>query len=189
MVTRGSLPAHTVQKISLQLFLQRASLPSGWHPDSYSGSRGFKYRSRYWLSWLMILVAFFSPPDKCRFLSYPSQMIVLLNITQSIFRRRPSSVMLRRADWRNRDAYCRHHQGDGSLSREAVSTSQSSVSFYHRTWSNIPGDTRLHSRCSENLKSHLVCVVFLLCEYSRLCFELQDVAHSFIQPLYESAEL
>jgi hypothetical protein len=38
---------------------------------------------------------------------------------------------------------------------EEVSTSETSVSFYHTTRRNIQEDSRLHSRRRQNLKSHL----------------------------------
>jgi hypothetical protein len=39
---------------------------------------------------------------------------------------------------------------------EAVSTSDTLVRFYKTTWYNIPEDSYLHTRHSENLKSDLV---------------------------------
>jgi hypothetical protein len=37
---------------------------------------------------------------------------------------------------------------------EAVSTSETSISFYQTTRHNIPEDTYLHTRSRDNLKSH-----------------------------------
>jgi hypothetical protein len=36
---------------------------------------------------------------------------------------------------------------------EAVSTFETLVSFYDTAWSNIPGDSPLHTCCCENLKT------------------------------------
>jgi hypothetical protein len=41
-----------------------------------------------------------------------------------------------------------------ALMMEAVRTSETSVNFNMTTWRYIPGDSRLHSRHRENLKSH-----------------------------------
>jgi hypothetical protein len=50
-----------------------------------------------------------------------------------------------------------------ALMMEAVSTSETSVNFYQTTWRNIPEDSHLYTRSSENLKSHKVrlCLVSL----------------------------
>jgi hypothetical protein len=37
---------------------------------------------------------------------------------------------------------------------EALSTSETSISFYQTTWCNIPEDSRLHTRHRENQKSY-----------------------------------
>jgi hypothetical protein len=37
---------------------------------------------------------------------------------------------------------------------KAEGTSETSANFYHTTWRNIPEDGHLHTRRSENLKSH-----------------------------------
>jgi hypothetical protein len=42
-----------------------------------------------------------------------------------------------------------------ALAMEAVSTSEMSVNFYQITRRNIPENSHLHTRCRENLKSHL----------------------------------
>jgi hypothetical protein len=39
---------------------------------------------------------------------------------------------------------------------DAASTSETSVNFYQTTRRNIPEDSHLHTRCRENLKSHLI---------------------------------
>jgi hypothetical protein len=41
------------------------------------------------------------------------------------------------------------------LMKEAANTSETSVNFYQTTWRNKPEDSHLHTRHSENLKSHL----------------------------------
>jgi hypothetical protein len=41
-----------------------------------------------------------------------------------------------------------------ALLYEAVSTSETSVNFYHTTQRNIPEDSHLHTRRRENLKSY-----------------------------------
>jgi hypothetical protein len=43
-----------------------------------------------------------------------------------------------------------------ALMMEAASTSETSVNFYQTTWCNIRKDSHLHTRRSENLKSHQV---------------------------------
>jgi hypothetical protein len=43
-----------------------------------------------------------------------------------------------------------------ALMMEAVRTSETSVSFYQTTLHNIPEDSRLHTRCRENQKYHLI---------------------------------
>jgi hypothetical protein len=42
-----------------------------------------------------------------------------------------------------------------TLMMEVASTSEMSVNFYQTTWHNNPEDSHLHTRCHENLKSHL----------------------------------
>jgi hypothetical protein len=51
-------------------------------------------------------------------------------------------------DRRFRDAYCHHHQGDHHRIPET------SVHFNVTTRRYIPEDSKLHSSCRENLKSH-----------------------------------
>jgi hypothetical protein len=46
--------------------------------------------------------------------------------------------------------------GDIVLMMEAVSTSETSVTFYQTIQRNIPEDSHLHTRLRENLKSHLM---------------------------------
>jgi len=48
------------------------------------------------------------------------------------------------------DRLCRGHQ-----MMDAVSTSETSVYFYHTTWRNFPEGCHLHIRRRENLKSRL----------------------------------
>jgi hypothetical protein len=43
---------------------------------------------------------------------------------------------------------------------EAVSIFKTSVNFYRTARRNIPEDSRLHTRCRENLKSHQSVTVF-----------------------------
>jgi hypothetical protein len=45
------------------------------------------------------------------------------------------------------------HQGI-ALMMEAVNTYETSANFYQITWRNAPGDSHLHIRRRENLKSH-----------------------------------
>jgi hypothetical protein len=49
--------------------------------------------------------------------------------------------------------YCLHNQV--ALMMEAVNTSERSVNLYGTTRRNIPEGCHLHSRCRENLKSHI----------------------------------
>jgi hypothetical protein len=43
-----------------------------------------------------------------------------------------------------------------ALIMEAVSTSETSVNFYHTTRHNNPEDSHLHTRRRENLKSYII---------------------------------
>jgi hypothetical protein len=45
-----------------------------------------------------------------------------------------------------------------ALMMEAESTSETSISFYQTTRRKIPEDSHTHTRCRENLKSHILCV-------------------------------
>jgi hypothetical protein len=62
--------------------------------------------------------------------------------------------ILPETDERFKGAYYLHHQGD--LMTEAVSISETSVSFYETTRRNIPADSHLHTRRRENLKSQFL---------------------------------
>jgi hypothetical protein len=42
---------------------------------------------------------------------------------------------------------------------EAVSVSETSISFYETAWRNIPEESHLHTRRYENLKTHLKLIV------------------------------
>jgi hypothetical protein len=62
-------------------------------------------------------------------------------------------------------AYCLHHQGGEWALREKVAgyigrTSETSVNIYLTTRQYIPENTKLHSRCRENLKSHIFSICF-----------------------------
>jgi hypothetical protein len=57
-------------------------------------------------------------------------------------------------DRRFRGAYCLHHQG--ALVMEALSTSETSVDFYHTARRNIPEESHLHAHRRENLISHMI---------------------------------
>jgi hypothetical protein len=51
--------------------------------------------------------------------------------------------------------YCLHHQGSLLvLMMEAVRTSETLVNINLTTRQYIPEDSKLHTRCRENLKSH-----------------------------------
>jgi hypothetical protein len=52
---------------------------------------------------------------------------------------------------------------------EAISTSESSVSFYQTTRRNIPEDSHLHTRRHENLKCHLYDYVVQYLYFDHLC--------------------
>jgi hypothetical protein len=43
-----------------------------------------------------------------------------------------------------------------ALIMEAASTSETSINYYQTTRRNSPGDSHLHTRRSENLKSHVL---------------------------------
>jgi hypothetical protein len=47
-----------------------------------------------------------------------------------------------------------------ALMMEAASTSETSVNVYQTTRRNNPEDSHLHSRRSENLKSHMLFIYF-----------------------------
>lgn len=61
MIIRGSLPAHTVQRICLQLFSHHNRSWVVGTLASNSGRRRFKSRPGHRLSWLRISVVFLSP--------------------------------------------------------------------------------------------------------------------------------
>jgi hypothetical protein len=44
-----------------------------------------------------------------------------------------------------------------ALMMEAVHTSETLVNFNVTTWRYIPEDSKLHTHCCENLKSHILC--------------------------------
>jgi hypothetical protein len=50
------------------------------------------------------------------------------------------------------------HQG--ALMMEAVCTSEKSVNFNVTTWCYIPEDSKLHTCCHQNLKSHMCQIYF-----------------------------
>jgi hypothetical protein len=43
---------------------------------------------------------------------------------------------------------------------KAICTSEISVNFKVTTWCYIPEDSKLHTRCRENLKSHMIHITF-----------------------------
>jgi hypothetical protein len=60
------------------------------------------------------------------------------------------------------------------LMMEAVSTSETSVSFYKTAWCYIPGDSHLHTPRCENLQSHAGGLVF---ETRRLALYAAAIGH------------
>jgi hypothetical protein len=61
-------------------------------------------------------------------------------------------------DRRSGSAYCLHHQGDEwliALMMEAVRTCETSGNINFTTRRYFPEDSNLHTRCRENLKSHI----------------------------------
>jgi hypothetical protein len=54
---------------------------------------------------------------------------------------------------------------------EAVSTAETSVNFYETVWPNIPGDSHLHSRRRENLKSRLFRIRWTKTDSEKLMFQ------------------
>jgi gamma-glutamyl-gamma-aminobutyrate hydrolase PuuD len=57
-----------------------------------------------------------------------------------------------------------------NLMTEAASISETSVSFYEATQRNIPDDGHLNTRSRENLKSHLINILY----ESKLSTELKN---------------
>jgi hypothetical protein len=47
-----------------------------------------------------------------------------------------------------------------ALMMEAASTSETPVNVYQTTRRNNPEDSHLHSRCCENLKSHIIIIKY-----------------------------
>jgi hypothetical protein len=82
---------------------------------------------------------------------FPSLFKLTSYMTMAIFWE-VSPCRLVHTDWRFRWAYSLHHQSGSILTRDAVSSSETSVSIYQTTWRSIPGDSRLHTRRSENQK-------------------------------------
>jgi hypothetical protein len=56
--------------------------------------------------------------------------------------------------WLSSERLCRAGQSLTALMKEAVSMSETSVSFYETTRHSVPEDSHLYSRRLENLKSH-----------------------------------
>jgi hypothetical protein len=55
-----------------------------------------------------------------------------------------------------------------ALVKEAVRTSEMSVNFNEATRHYIPEDYKLHTRCSDNLKSHTaIIIIFAIIQASR----------------------
>jgi hypothetical protein len=61
---------------------------------------------------------------------------------------------------------------------ETVNTSEMLVSFHGTTWHNMPEDSHIHTRCCENLKSHILSSFIIIVTKNKI-FHLTDKRITF----------